>query len=397
MPDPIPSTRAAGLSRLAEFAPNMGRVYAEGRNADPGPLEPSAISGLSPYLGHRLLLESEAVAMAIASHNAAGAQSFICEVFWRSYWKGWLELHPAAWASYRAQVAGTPRNPAAMAAMAGRSGIACLDSWAGELIGTGRLHNHARMWFASIWIFTLRLPWVLGADFFLRHLRDGDAASNTLSWRWVAGIQTRGKPYVARAANIARFTGGRFDPAGLLNEDPAPLEEAAPPACQPLPPAPALPGGRIALLLHEADLHPESLDLGGATPIALAGFACPEARSPLGCAPLVADWVHGALADGLDRAGRHHGLPPRRLLPAEVADWAAASGCAAVVTPWAPVGWTADTLVGIEPALAARGLPLVRLRRPWDSACWPLATRGFFPFRKQIPRLIETLIPPIAA
>ena len=44
---------------------------------------------------------------------------------------------------------------------------------------TGWLHNHARMWFASIWIFTLRLPWALGADFFLRHLVDGDPASNT--------------------------------------------------------------------------------------------------------------------------------------------------------------------------------------------------------------------------
>ena len=43
------------------------------------------------------------------------------------------------------------------------------------------------MWFASIWIFTLKLPWQKGAEFFLRELYDGDAASNTLSWRWVAG------------------------------------------------------------------------------------------------------------------------------------------------------------------------------------------------------------------
>jgi deoxyribodipyrimidine photo-lyase len=59
------------------------------------------------------------------------------------------------------------------------------------------------MWFASIWIFTLRLPWPLGAAFFQAHLQDHDAASNTLSWRWVAGIQTPGKHYLARAENIA--------------------------------------------------------------------------------------------------------------------------------------------------------------------------------------------------
>jgi len=66
------------------------------------------------------------------------------------------------------------------------------------------------MWFASIWIFTLRLPWQLGAAFFMEHLYDGDPASNTLSWRWVAGIQTKGKHYLARSANISKFTNQRF-------------------------------------------------------------------------------------------------------------------------------------------------------------------------------------------
>ena len=66
-----------------------------------------------------------------------------------------------------------------------------------ELKETNYLHNHARMWFASIWIFTLDLPWQLGAEFFMKHLYDGDAASNTLGWRWVAGIQTQGKNYLA--------------------------------------------------------------------------------------------------------------------------------------------------------------------------------------------------------
>ena len=381
----------------------MGRPYAEGRNHDPGPHAPpgsspegTAVSGLSPYLRHRLLLESEVVATAVASHNAAAAESFIREVLWRSYWKGWMELRPGVWDDYRAAVAAAPRFAALEAALAGRTGIDCFDSWVHELATTGTLHNHARMWFASIWIFTLKLPWVLGADFFLRHLRDGDPASNTLSWRWVAGIQTPGKAYAARAENIARFTRGRFDPRGLLNEDPTPLTAPEPPPPRPLPAAQRA-AGRIALLLHEDDLNAESLDLGGAEVVALAGIAVPEARSPAGCAPLVRDWVEGALADGLARAGAHLRLPPRRLDPAEVPDWAAATGCTAVATPWAPVGWTAETLAGIEAGLAARGLPLLRLRRPWDEACWPLATRGYFAFRKHIPRLLEELLPATAA
>ena len=101
-------------------------------------------------------------------------------------------------------------------AMAGETGIDCFDAWADELVRTGYLHNHARMWFASIWIFTLQLPWTLGADFFLRHLIDGDPASNTLAWRWVAGIQTKGRPYIARASNIAKFTNQKFFPVHQL-------------------------------------------------------------------------------------------------------------------------------------------------------------------------------------
>ena len=82
-------------------------------------------------------------------------------------------------------------------------------------------------------IFTLRLPWQLGADFFLRHLVDADPASNTLSWRWTAGLQTRGKTYLATAGNIARYTDGRFQPKGLarcaeaLSEPPLPKPREA--------------------------------------------------------------------------------------------------------------------------------------------------------------------------
>ncbi len=109
-------------------------------------------------------------------------------------------------------------TPASPASMPGRANSP----------SAGYLHNHARMWFASIWIFTLRLPWVLGADFFMRHLCDGDPASNTLSWRWVAGLHTRGKTYLARASNIATYTGGRFTPQDHdLAAFAPPLTEAA--------------------------------------------------------------------------------------------------------------------------------------------------------------------------
>jgi len=364
----------------------MGEAYAAGRNHDAGPGAPTAVSGLSPWLRHRLLSEEETIAAALAAHGPARAGKFVQEVLWRTYWKGWLEQHPSVWQDYRAAVAaalpGAADDVAAVAA--GRTGIACMDAWATELVETGYLHNHARMWFASIWCFTLRLPWQLGADLFLRHLRDADAASNTLSWRWVAGLQTRGKHYVARAENIARYTGGRFNPVGALDESPAPLQPGPPEPRMPLPvPAPP-PQGRVALLLHEDDLLPETLPLGAAEVVAIGGIAVPEARSPGGCAPQAAAWTRDALADGLDRAAGHFGIPAAPI--ADVVAWAAATGCEIVVTPYAPVGWTADRLGAIEDGLTARGIRLYRIRRPWDGDLWPHAKAGFFAFAAAVNR-----------
>ena len=391
----VPSpTRAAALARLAVFAPRMGRAYEAGRNHDPGPGARRDVSLLSPHLRHRLLTEREAVAAALAAHGPRAAEKFIQEVFWRTYWKGWLELRPMVWARYRsardAALADPPEGYER--ALRGETGIDCFDAWMRELTGTGWLHNHARMWFASIWIFTLRLPWALGADVFLRHLLDADAASNTLSWRWVAGMQTRGKHYVARAENIARFTGGRFDPRGLLEENPVPLDDGPAPAAAPLPPADAPPEGPALLLLHEDDLHPESLGLGGARIVAVAGVCVPRARSPRGCAPGAEGFARAAVADGLARAATRFDAPAAPVAPAEIADHAAAAGARAVVMPWSPVGWSADALAPLAGDLAARGIALRRLRRDWDSLCWPRATKGFFAFREHIPGFCEELV-----
>jgi deoxyribodipyrimidine photo-lyase len=360
----------------------MGRAYAEGRNHDPGPGKPRHVSALSPYIRHRLITEQEVVAAAIAAHGAEAAQKFIQEVFWRSYWKGWLAQRPAVWDGYRARVVAAVQVPPEgyAAAIEGRTGIACFDAWVRELVETGYVHNHARMWFASVWIFTLRLPWELGADFFLRHLLDGDAASNTLSWRWVAGLHTKGKHYVARAENIARYTGGRFAPHGALNETPMPLQEPDLPAPRPIPVLPTPQRGPVVWLLHEDDLHPESLPLEGLEVQRVIGLSCPAARSPLGAAPLVQRFVDGALEDGLARAAQHFGVPAE---PVVRDDLPAILARDVVVMPEAPVGWVADFL---------RPYAVVPLRRHWDAACWPLAGRGFFPFGQHIPRLCAALI-----
>jgi deoxyribodipyrimidine photo-lyase len=385
-PVALTPTRAAGLARLADFTPRMGAAYAAGRNQDAGPGAHGAVSGLSPWVRHRLVTEAEVIAAAEAAHGAGGAAKFVQEVLWRTYWKGWIEQRPSVWHDYKAAVARALADAAGevAAVAAGRTGIACMDCWARELVDTGTLHNHARMWFASIWCFTLRLPWQLGADLFLRHLRDADAASNTLSWRWVAGLQTRGKPYIARAENIARYTGGRFNPVGELNEAPSPLPLGPPEPVVQLPAPMPPPQGRVALLIHEDDFLAETLPLGRAEVAAVGGLAVPDSRSPAGCAPLAASWARGALADGLDRAGRHFGVQAQAIT--DVGEWAEDTGCDTVISAYAPVGWTADRLAAAEQALADHGIRLHRLCRPWDTALWPHAQSGFFAFAAKAKR-----------
>ncbi|NER81306.1 MAG: hypothetical protein F6K42_17415 [Leptolyngbya sp. SIO1D8] len=102
---PQPS-RDAALNRLAAVRPRLGAVYAADRNFDLGPTRREGVSGLSPYLRHRLLLEREAVEAAALEHGPARAEKFIQEVFWRTYWKGWLERRPAVWRAYREAVLG---------------------------------------------------------------------------------------------------------------------------------------------------------------------------------------------------------------------------------------------------------------------------------------------------
>lgn len=219
----FPLTRNSALARLQAFLPLAGSRYARMRNLDQGPNGHVHVSRLSAALRRRLISEEEVVDAVVARHGPVAAEKFICEVFWRTYWKGWLEQRPSVWSSYLRAVDRAQMRLAADAGLAclyaeacgGRSGIDCFNAWVTELKATGYLHSWARMQFASIWIFTLGLPWELGAAFMLEHLIDGDLASNTLSWRWVAGLHTTGKVYLADAERIREMTGGRFAPHGL--------------------------------------------------------------------------------------------------------------------------------------------------------------------------------------
>jgi deoxyribodipyrimidine photo-lyase len=385
---PFVATRETGLDQLASFAPRMGKHYAAHRNTDEGPGQRTGVSMLSPYLRFRLVTEEEVLTTTLERFSLSSAEKFIQEVFWRAYFKGYLETRPSIWRDYLDALPILPRTAAYDAAIAGQTGIDCFDFWVKELKGAGYLHNHARMWFASIWIFTLRLPWQLGADFMYRHLIDGDPASNTLSWRWVGGLHTRGKTYLARPDNIAHYTNGRFHPKGLVVVAP-PLEEVPPPDPRPLVQAPStMPDGEYALLLHGDDLGFHSLVAGRAPKAVAVAHLCDKPGGEE--SKISRNFRTSSL---LQTVRQSQQAAPRFDLTdaSSIASWCASLGLTTVVVPYAPIGPEADSISEMTPKLHALGISILLVRRRYDTLCWPHATKGFFALKEKIPGILEKL------
>ena len=205
----FPTKKSKIVEKFINFSEKELPSYSKKRNFDLGPPHKN-VSKLSPYLRTRFISEEEVLKIATSKNNVKTIEKFIEEIFWRTYWRGWLEAHPWVYDEYL--------DTRIYRNLPKKTGIKCFDNWKEELIDTGYLHNHSRMWFASIWIFTLGYSWQSGAEFFKRNLLDYCPASNTLGWRWVAGLQTINKPYLAMSDNIKYFTNGRFNPFGQLNE-----------------------------------------------------------------------------------------------------------------------------------------------------------------------------------
>lgn len=390
-------TRSNALLRLDQFLNSVPK-YAEMRNYDLGP--ESVVSRLSPWLRHRMITEKEVIAAVSARYPLNTVQKFVDEVCWRTYWKGFLEQHPAVWSVFKRQRISGPSELSAeqyqryRKAQNSDTGIEAFDAWNAELIQSGYLHNHARMWYASIWIFTLQLPWALGADWFHRHLLDGDAASNTLSWRWVAGLHTKGKHYLARAENIRTYTRGTFSPVGQLNEFAEALSEQEPiPSvalrhCEDdssarLPSLSCCPGG---LLLTDDDLSPEFSGLSEVPFNAIACFQSKEVYREFRFSEPVIQFKEGAMQDAMRRASAHWNLSAHSATcenwVASVCKWATQEHLKAVRILRPTVGPWRDRLPALKSALIRHGIQLLEHRRSWDSLHWPHASKGFFKFKQ---------------
>ena len=365
--------RQKALAQWREFLPQTPK-YGEQRNfVNPGH---SQVSRLSPAIRCRLMLEDEIVSETLAAYPLAKVEKWVQEVCWRRYWKGWLECRPGVWTDYLERLQNAKHSEATLQrardVAAGQSGVAVMDRFARELVETGYLHNHARMWFASFWIHVERLPWELGAEFFFQHLLDGDAASNTCSWRWVAGLQTAGKTYLIRRSNLDKYCGPEYlaDETGLerLNDDVVTSVETEETAD--LKPAKAavwptnLPkfSSPTGLWIHDEDL---SAEISGV----LAGmdFAGIFRSTPITVGVEQAKYRQAAM-----------GVPTENLT--NLVEWAVSEGLSNVVA-YAPfIGPLNDKVESLREDLMKENVGLNLIRRESDTRIFPMAWKGFFPF-----------------
>ena len=391
----------AFLLRVKEYATRRNQLEAGHGN----------VSRLSPALRHRLLTEDEVIRATLDECGFAPAEKWLQEVCWRRYWKGWLEMRPQVWTSWRQRVRQLRETlppevlEKADAVAAGESGVACMDIFARELIETGYLHNHARMWWASFWIHSEGLPWELGADFFFRHLLDADPASNTLSWRWVAGLQTPGKTYIVRLSNLEKYA-----PAGLLRDrrgsdrivdgavTPSLQQDHADPSKRPLPAFPtSLPAlaGRTGLWLHAEDLAPEIGPLAEFTPDAVAAFTSERIyREHYHLGENRIHTLRTVLADGIARAAAHYRCPATLSdaddTAASIGAWARSQQLTEIVAFAPTVGPVRDLVPRLSKQLAESGIRLKFIQRASDAHAFALASAGFFPFWEKMSRHLRS-------
>jgi deoxyribodipyrimidine photo-lyase len=247
------------------------------------------------------------------------------------------------------------------------------------------------MWFASIWIFTLQLPWQLGADFFLRHLWDGDPAPNTLSWRWVAGLQTVGKTYLARASNITKYTDGRFFPKGLAKEA-APVSDKRfhiklLPVNQ-IHYNPTLPS---LLVLHDEDSHLGPMITEFQTILGSVRISTAANITPFEISENVAQFVNALMQEQDKRWSDRLGSIKSVSTVDDIVNEALRLGVKQIISPYAAVGPAQAMQDSLQEATAFCAISITRLLNPYDLICWPHATHGFFRFKEHIPQFVQAL------
>ena len=379
--------RDEALNRLEDFSNNNLGKYAADRNFDPGPENRNNTSLLSQYISHRIIDEQETIRAAYQKFPFKKIEKFVQEVYWRIYFKGWLEMRPQVWDDYNQDLNNLQNELNSSnykEAIEGNTKIPCFNDWVLELKEFGYLHNHARMWFASIWIFTLGLPWQLGADFFLKHLLDGDPASNTLGWRWVAGLHTKGKHYLASEWNINKFSAKKYEHLNL-NEQASAKHEDRSYDIQPIL-FDEINSEHSLFVFHNLDcsLHLVKKEMNY-NHYALIDFTSLLKKENY--SPKVLDFKirsNQYLTTTLKEQFNSQTIIQNK---DDLQTFIKEKNIKNIIFPYLAVGYENDFIKEIK-----KECNIYYLARDYDKYCWQFSTKGFFKFKEQIPKIMSKFL-----
>jgi len=370
------TTRKEALDVMERYIENNISDYTAKRNFDFGPQNRKNISCLSPYITHRLISEYEVAKKTLSKYPYQKVEKFIQEIFWRVYWKGWLELRPKVWTDFVEDTKNIENTKEYEKAINGETNIDCFNDWVKELKENNYLHNHTRMWFASIWIFTLKLPWQKGAEFFLRELYDGDAASNTLSWRWVAGIQTKGKNYIAQNWNINKFTNNKYKDL-KLNENPQPIIDQRDYKVSPL----SISNNETAsdkLVFFENELDFQFFNIDNHKKVYCILLANDERQVKLGSKVL--DYKKNLIKNQIQNSGlKIEFIEGNKFIELSIND-----KDFDIVYP--SIG---ENMSFLKRVIKKNNLNINYLTREEDNYCWQFSNKGYFNFKSNIPKILS--------
>ena len=370
------TTRKEALDAMERYIENNISDYTAKRNFDFGPQNRKNISCLSPYITHRLISEYEVAKKTLSKYPYQKVEKFIQEIFWRVYWKGWLELRPKVWTDFVEDTKNIENTKEYEKAINGETNIDCFNDWVKELKENNYLHNHTRMWFASIWIFTLKLPWQKGAEFFLRELYDGDAASNTLSWRWVAGIQTKGKNYIAQNWNINKFTNNKYKDL-KLNENPQPIIDQRDYKISPL----SISNNETAsdkLVFFENELDFQFFNIDNHKKVYCILLANDERQVKLGSKVL--DYKKNLIKNQIQNSG----LKIEFIEGNKFIELSSNDKDFDIVYP--SIG---ENMSFLKRVIKKNNLNINYLTREEDNYCWQFSNKGYFNFKSNIPKILS--------
>lgn len=176
-------------------------TYAKSRNFADG-----AVTKLSPYIS-RGVISTKKIYESVKSSGITfeAAEKLIQELAWRDYWQQvWVHRNEEIFGDLKRPQSPVLHHEIPKAIFEGTTGIQAVDRAIEELYQTGYMHNHMRMYIASISCNVAQCHWLQPAKWLYANLLDGDLASNMLSWQWVAGSNAN-KKYYANQENINKY------------------------------------------------------------------------------------------------------------------------------------------------------------------------------------------------